>query len=265
MNEIKLSVEELIFCFYSEGLFEQGIELKMHYYPEMTDKELEFMFQMTCHSLLSKEMLELVNNVYRLKKEYSPFIQALNDSIFSMRASKFIAGKTSEKSISLHFTTDGLYFHEGIHEGKVHQITKYETKAAMVEILNHFFELKGKTHSDPLFVMGHEDFEAILKAASENNVLDILGLLTKNDLRNELTEEFARDLIARNGLLDSVMKLKFDDRNAPELLDLAFIIPGAQTTWCVTGSITNSFTLNIASQDIIDKMVNSNSNSMLLA
>lgn len=42
MNQFTISLEELIFCFYSEGFFEQGMSLKQAYFPEVEDEQLDF-------------------------------------------------------------------------------------------------------------------------------------------------------------------------------------------------------------------------------
>ncbi|MEH7571836.1 hypothetical protein V7176_09495, partial [Cytobacillus firmus] len=62
MNTIQLSIEELIFSFYSEGLYEQGISLKETYFPALQDSELKLMLEFAARSLLAKDMAEVFNN-----------------------------------------------------------------------------------------------------------------------------------------------------------------------------------------------------------
>lgn len=54
MDQLSLSIEELIFSFYSEGYFEQGMSLKEAYYPEVEDERLGFYLKLRAALCLQK-------------------------------------------------------------------------------------------------------------------------------------------------------------------------------------------------------------------
>lgn len=62
MNNISLSIEELIYCFYSEGYFEHGNALKQVYFGELDDEKMDLLLQISTRSLLSKDLLVYKNH-----------------------------------------------------------------------------------------------------------------------------------------------------------------------------------------------------------
>jgi hypothetical protein len=262
MNKISLSIEELIFCFYSEGMFEQGLEMKKHFFPEMDDNQLEFMFQVTCRSLLAKDLVEFKNHVYKVKEEFIQYIQVLNNAEFTVRASRHMKLVENETSLSVHYTKDGYYLHQIIHDQQVHQINRIESSDEVIIELKRFFNLgQLSDESDSLVVMPNEDFELLLKGANENEKL-VWEILNKYNCKNELTTEFARDLVDCKGLLDSIMSLKYDEQNLPDLIDLIMVVPGANRTWFISGSIKNQFTIKIANNHTFQSLVTEQSSKI---
>ncbi|WP_110926232.1 hypothetical protein [Bacillus massiliglaciei] len=243
MESVNLSLEELIFCFYSEGLFEQGLGLKQMYFPEMPDEQLEFAFQAACRSLLAKEMVEFREKTYKLKEGYKSYIHAMHNASYTAQAAKLDLETGTEEQLSFHFTEDGTFMHQLLHDGQVHQITKLLTKSETVIPIRKFFgfqELLPES-SPALFVMENEDFEKLLTGVTENELL-IHQVLQQVNADSEASA-FIEDLKARNGMMDSLTKMEYDEQNNPVLMDVTFIIPGAQKNWMVTGSGKNEFTL----------------------
>lgn len=68
MDQLSLSIEELIFSFYSEGYFEQGMSLKEAYYPDVEDERLGFLFEIACRSLLIKVYLNFKTDNIVIKR-----------------------------------------------------------------------------------------------------------------------------------------------------------------------------------------------------
>src|SRR5690606_4921674 len=89
MEQISLSIEELIYCFYSEGYFEQGNALKQVYFGDLDDDKMDLLLQITCRSLLAKNLVDYQNHKFTLSDELAQIISTLN---------------YSEQSIKLHAT-----------------------------------------------------------------------------------------------------------------------------------------------------------------
>ncbi|UZJ78715.1 hypothetical protein [Fictibacillus sp. KU28468] len=87
MNRVSLSIDELIYGFYSEGLFEQAIGLRQTYFEELNDEQFELVLQTSCRSLLSKELLmyDEHNHRFQLTEEISSLIKSLNYSPLSLK------------------------------------------------------------------------------------------------------------------------------------------------------------------------------------
>ncbi|MPQ23633.1 hypothetical protein [Bacillus paralicheniformis] len=248
MDTLKVSIEELIFCFYSEGLFEQGMSLKQAYFPDMTEEQLEFLFEISCRSLLAKDVLEYKAHQYKLKERFKPFIQALNDAEYTVKATKF-SGEM-EESVSYHIASQGLFAHQLIHGQQVHQICSLSSKEDIQKRAAHFLNIKEPQEpKGTVWTLQNEEFEQLLKGASEDKAL-------ADEYLNKYADQpqvasFIQDLVLRQGKMDSVMDIEYDLQNAPEVKKLLFVIPGKANTWFVEGITRNEFTVATAGREKI--------------
>ncbi|MFN2744802.1 MULTISPECIES: hypothetical protein [Bacillus] len=252
MKNLQLSIEELIFCFYSEGLFEQGMSLKQAYFPEMTEEQLELMFEFSCRSLLAKDVLEYKEHQYKLKEPCKPFIQALNDAAFTIKVAKF-AGD-AEASVSYHAAADGFFAHELKHEQQVHQIRSLASKEEVLEQAVQFLNIKEKQgEKGAALTLQNDEFEQLLKGASEERSLADEYL--DKYANHPQAASFMKDLVIRQGKMDSVMYIEYDLHNAPDVKDLMFVIPGTEHTWFAAGSARNEFSVMAAEKEMIRDMI----------
>ncbi|KAA6447350.1 hypothetical protein [Bacillus swezeyi] len=252
MDTLKLSIEELIFCFYSEGLFEQGMSLKQAYFPDMTEEQLEFIFEISCRSLLAKDVLEYKAHQYKLKEPCKPFIQALNDAEYTIKASKF-SGE-AEESVSYHVASQGLFAHQLIHEQQVHHISSLSSKEDILEQTVQFLNIKeAQEAKGTVLTLQNDQFEQLLKGASEDQALADEYLVKYAD--HPQASSFIQDLVLRQGKMDSVMYIEYDLHNAPDVKDLMFVIPGTFHTWFVEGSTRNEFSVTSAEKEKISDII----------
>ncbi|MEC1259066.1 hypothetical protein P9D34_01150 [Bacillus swezeyi] len=252
MDTLKLSIEELIFCFYSEGLFEQGMSLKQAYFPDMTEEQLEFMFEISCRSLLAKDVLEYKAHQYKLKEPCKPFIQALNDADYTIKASKF--SDEAEESVSYHVASQGLFAHQLIHEQQVHHISSLSSKEDILEQTVQFLNIKEEQEAKgTVLTLQNDQFEQLLKGASEERLLADEFLVKYAD--HPHAKAFIQDLVFRQGKMDSVMLVEYGLDNTPDVRDLMFVIPGAEHTWFVTGSARNEFSVMVAEKEKIRNII----------
>ncbi|MFJ9291526.1 hypothetical protein [Bacillus halotolerans] len=253
MNQFTISLEELIFCFYSEGFFEQGMSLKQAYFPEIEDEQLGFLFEAACRSLLAKDAAEYRNHQYRLKDEYCPFIHVLNDADYTVKLSKFDE-QGSERNVSCHVSKFGTYSHELLFDEQVHSIKKMESSDGLLTKTAEFLNIiDTEDNSESILTVTSKEFEALLEGASEtpSYLKEFLG---KHDYQEDITR-FINDLSLRKGKMDTLMRLSYDKDNAPEVDDMAFILPGTRHTWLVTGITQNEFTVMAAHKDVVNQII----------
>ncbi|PCK18908.1 hypothetical protein CEY02_17940 [Bacillus pumilus] len=246
MDQLRLSIEELIFSFYSEGYFEQGMSLKEAYYPEVEDERLGFLFEIACRSLLAKGVLEFRNRQYRYKEEYRHFIQAMNDASHTVKASTF--GEIDEEvSTSFHTTQAGVYAHQTLYDQQVHQIQKLKDDQQAEKQVITFLNIQLSDQRTPVITLQAEEFETLLEQASEAKD-EWLSFLNKAE-DQELVRAFALDVRARKGKMDSLMKVAYDKNNQPDVESMIFVIPGERHSWLVSGIKENEFRIETAHRD----------------
>ncbi|MED1748424.1 MULTISPECIES: hypothetical protein [Bacillus] len=246
MDQLSLSIEELIFSFYSEGYFEQGMSLKEAYYPDVEDERLGFLFEIACRSLLAKDVLEFRNRQYRYKAEYRHFIQAMNDASHTVKASRF--GELDEEvSTSFHTTQAGVYAHHTLYDQQVHQIHKLKDDQQAEEQVKAFLSIHMCDHRIPVINLQAEEFEMLLEQASEGKD-ECFSFLNKTE-NQELVRAFVSDVQARKGKMDSLMKVAYDKNNTPDVESMLFVIPGEKHSWLVSGIKENEFRIETAHRD----------------
>ncbi|MFB6768100.1 hypothetical protein FBF75_09105 [Bacillus sp. S2(2019)] len=246
MDQLSLSIEELIFSFYSEGYFEQGMSLKEAYYPDVEDERLGFLFEIACRSLLAKDVLEFRNRQYRYKEKYRHFIQAMNDASHTVKASRFGA-LDEEVSTSFHTTQAGVYSHHTLYDQQVHQIHKLKDDQQTVEQVTTFLNIHMSEHLTPVINLQAEEFELLLEQASQGND-DWPSFLNKAE-NQELVRAFVSDVRVRKGKMDSLMKVTYDKNNTPDVESMIFVIPGQKHSWLVSGMKENEFRIETAHMD----------------
>ncbi|UYO35578.1 hypothetical protein NF868_16335 [Bacillus zhangzhouensis] len=246
MDQLSLSIEELIFSFYSEGYFEQGMSLKEAYYPDVEDERLGFLFEIACRSLLAKDVLEFRNRQYRYKAEYRHFIQAVNDASYTVKASKF-GDLHEEVSTSFHTTQAGVYAHHTLYDQQVHQIRKLSGDQQAEEEVADFFNIQMNDHPESVISLQAEEFEMLLEQASEAKN-EWPSFLNKAE-NQELVKAFVSDVQKRKGKMDSLMKVVYDKNNMPDVETMIFVIPGENRSWLVSGIKENQFRIETAHRD----------------
>ncbi|NPC94633.1 hypothetical protein HOO54_20985 [Bacillus sp. WMMC1349] len=253
MKTLKLSIEELIFCFYSEGLFEQGMSLKQAYFPEMTEKQLESVFEISCRSLLAKDVLEYKNHQYQLKETFRPFIQVMNHADYTVKAAKFT--DKGEESISYHIAASGVFAHSLCYDQQVHQISCLSSREEVIDLIVQFLTIKERSEKIT-FTLQHDQFEQLLKEASEEQVT-VDDALVKWENKNPHAASLFQDLVSRQGKMDSIMLIEYDRDNTPDVKNILFVIPGSDHTWLAMASARNEFSIMSAENEnlrhIIDR------------
>lgn len=256
MVNIQLSIEELIFSFYSEGLYEQGISMKETYFPSLQDSELKLMLEFAARSMLAKNMVHEVNNQYKLKEEYAPFIHILSFAERTIKASKFDLERDGEESISFHLRNGEIYIHRLLHDHQVHYVSKIPEKQFIISIKEFFQFNKMDNKSEILYTIKNEEFEELLEdmsTSSSPTQLTIQKWIPR--MQASFALEFLEDIANRKGKMDSLLSLKYDSENNPELIDLIFVIPGKSDFWLITRDQSLDLNIQKVSESLIKDLL----------
>lgn len=222
MKTISLSIEELIYSFYSEGLFEQGNSLKQVYFNEISDENMDLLLQISCRTLLAKDLLVYENHKFELMPELKSVIHTLNFSEKSLKASRHKTGG-KEESVSYHFTENGFLKHSLLYDEQVHRFDTVERDDMLIDLLE-FFHLQ-KEGSDANQTISSEELEGMLTYITENNrQFDSL------QVRAELNQ-FYRVLEKTNGQLNTLLLFEFDEKKDPTVKDLVLLTNDADGNW----------------------------------
>ncbi|MBM7606310.1 hypothetical protein JOC75_004358 [Metabacillus crassostreae] len=258
MNTIQLSIEELIFSFYSEGLFEQGISIKEAYFPELQDSELKLMLEFASRSLLAKDMIKEVQNQYKLKDEFTSYIHTLNYTDYTVKASKHQSDLSSEESISFHFRNGEAYLHNTLYDNQVHSISKLSEEEILL-VISSFFQFQTiNKQSEVLFQLRSEEFEELLKDVSTSKSILESVIHKWVSKKGNIILDFLNSLAIRNGKMDSLLNLKYDSDNKPELMDIYFIIPGKTECWLVIRDQNLDLNIQMINELSINKLLFNN-------
>lgn len=259
MNTIKLSIEELIFSFYSEGLYEQGISLKEAFFADINDSELQMMLEISSRSLMAKDMIKEVNGHYKLKDEYSGYIQILSHAECTIQFSKFSSDLSKEEALSIHIHNGKVFAHEVLYDQQIHTITSLSDEEANSLITSRFSQKTLPKDRKIITTLTNENFEQLLEEVSQTTTLSsdhtekwISQIKPDN---TELFSDFINDLFSRNAKLDSILLLTYDNSNNPNVADLCFAIPGKEADWLISKNPENQFNLESASKDFLETFV----------
>lgn len=259
MKTIKLSIEELIFSFYSEGLYEQGISLKEALFSDINDSELQMMLEIASRSLMAKDMIKEVNGHCKLKDEYTGYIQILSHAECTIQFSGFSPDLSKEEAFSIHIDKGKLFAHEVLYDQQIHIITSLSEEEFIALITNKFSQKPLPQNRNKMTALTNEAFEQLLEDISQTTLLT--SDITKKWIsqikpsNSELFTEFITDLFIRKARLDSILILTYDNENNPSVIDLCFVIPGKETDWLISKNPENQFNLESASKDFLERFV----------
>ncbi|MCC3357866.1 hypothetical protein [Bacillus sp. REN16] len=227
MEQISLSIEELIYCFYSEGYFEQGNALKQVYFGELDDDKMDLLLQITCRSLLAKKLVHYENHKFTLSDELADIVSTLNYSEQSIKASRHANGGKGEEQISYHFGKTGIIQHELIFDEMVHVFTFVSMKDVS-ESISEYYRVGNASGSrqDPLHLTQAE-FEELLLALNDNK-----SKFEQPPLKEE-KKPFNAILEETNGLLNTLLFLKFNENKEPYATNIVMFTNRAKDNWII--------------------------------
>lgn len=250
MNHFSLSIEELIYCFYSEGFFEQGNALKQVYFGDLDDEKMELVLQVSTRSLLAKNLLHYKKHKFALMDELAAVISALNHSEQSIKLSRH-GEDGSEETVSYHVSEGQLYEHTLKFDEQVH-VFKMVTLEHVASSISEFYNVVEETAAEEtVFSISQEEFETMLDALSDNQKLFELPNLQGGK------QGFYQTLKETSGKLNTMLFLEYSRNNQPEAKNMILFTNASQENW-VMEKVNDDFTVTRGYQELIKKLVQEN-------
>lgn len=226
MKEVALSIDELIYCFYSEGYYEQGNSLRQIFFDDLNEEELQLILQSATRSLLARDLIHYINGKFHLIEEMKKIVLSLNSAEKTIRAAKHDADN-DEIAMSFHLTDDGFVKQSSIHDDLVHTFQILSEKD-MLEQLSDFFNISenenGSSQNDS-FSISEEGFEELLVSLEEK---------TKSVEQFEsIQQPFVRHLIEHDLEFNTLMFFRYNNNNEPIAEAITLITNSEENNWLV--------------------------------
>lgn len=246
MKSITLSADELIFCFYSEGYFEQANGLRSIYFEELSEEDMQLVLQSATRSLLSKELIEYENSKFHLNNEMKDVILYLNSAKKTIRTSRHNPDN-SEYAISFHLTDNGVLKQYSKHDELVHvfeKLTLEETLQQITEFLYIKEEGLGETIS-----MSEEAFEELLTILEQPN--------SKVDAFDPAQQPFVQHLLENNLEFNTLLFISYNPKNEPTVESIVLVSNSHEKNWLVEKK-ENEMTIQLSNTLLLRNLINEN-------
>lgn len=248
MNKISLSIEELIYCFYNEGYFEQGNALKQVYFGDLDDEKMDLLLQITTRSLLSKSLLVYKNHKFTLVDEIAEIVSMLNYSEQSIKASRHATDR-GEESVSFHFNGKTVLQHSLLYDEQVHVFEKVSVDAA-AELISGFYRVSSHG-SGSGFELKQAEFEQLLDSMEDNQKLFELPVLHGEK------QEFYETLTTTYGLLNTLLFMEFTEQKEPVAKNVVLFTNDSKNNWIIEKN-EDVFNINQCDSKKVIQLINEN-------
>ncbi|CEG25444.1 hypothetical protein [Bacillus sp. B-jedd] len=227
MDKIFLSIDELIYCFYSEGLFEQGSALKQVYFGDLDDEKMDLLLQITCRSLLAKKLVNYKNHKFTLSDHLASVIATLNYSEQTIKASRHADNGNGEEQISFHFGEKGIIQHVLMFDEMVHEFSFVTIQQVYKKIGEYYRVGKISKENEDAFKLTQMEFEQLLLALTDNrSKFERPPLEGAKKRFNEVLEE-------TNGLLNTLLFLEFNENKEPYATNVIMFTNSKSNNWMI--------------------------------
>lgn len=252
MIKISLSIEELIYCFYSEGYFEQGSALKQVYFGELEDEKMDLLLQITCRSLLAKKLVNYENHKFTLSDELTNIISTLNYSEQTIKASRHAEYGNKEEQMSFHFGEKGIIQHVLMFDEMVHEfsiVTLEDVSNALCKYYRIGKSMENNNYN--AFKLTQKEFEQMLLSLTDNRSKFDLPLF------KGAKKQFKDILDETNGLLNTLLFLEFNEHKEPFATNVIMFTNSKNNNWIIEkrGSL---FELQPANARCVDLLLKGN-------
>ncbi|OCA83144.1 hypothetical protein A8F94_18640 [Bacillus sp. FJAT-27225] len=251
MEPISLSIEELIYCFYSEGYFEQGNALKQVYFGDLEDEKMDLLLQITCRSLLAKKLVSYENHKFTLSEDLVSVISTLNYSEQTIKASRHADGGKGEEQLSFHIGEKGIIKHALMFDEMVHEFS-FVTLEDVSEAISEYYRIENSSENNhDAFQLTQNEFEQLLLALTDNRSKFEMPLLKGEK------KQFNDVLEKTNGLLNTLLFLKFNENKEPYATNIVMFTNSNHNNWMIEKK-DDIFQVQLGSARSVDLLIQGN-------
>lgn len=248
MEKFSLSVEEVIFCFYSEGYFEQGNAIRQVYFGDLSDEKLELMLETANRSLLSKDLLIYKNRKFTLVEDLKEIIIFINSAEQTVRASKH-GDQNEEEAISYHIGESLVIKQFTKYDDQVHVFEKIIDHDVIDNLVDFFHVSKEDSLSSSVLTLTQEEFESLLEIFDSNE--------KQFDLPHFEGEmhQFFNVLWESKGKLNTLMFIEFGKKNEP-IVDTVILFTDNKENNYEIEKIGDTFNIKLSTQNSMKELLN---------
>ncbi|WP_335422560.1 hypothetical protein [Bacillus sp. JJ1566] len=248
MKKFSLSVEEVIFCFYSEGYFEQGNALRQVYFGDLGDEKVELMLETANRSLLSKDLLIYKNRKFTMVDDLKEIVIFINSAEQTVRSSKH-GDQNAEEATSYHIGDSFVVKQYTKYDDQVHVFEKITDK----DVVDDLVEFFGVSEEDPLsnsaLKLTQEEFEGLLEIFDSNDKQFDLP-----HFEGEM-DQFFKVLWEANGKLNTLMFIEFSEKNEPIVDNVILFTDNKEKNYEIE-KIGDNFNIKLSSRTSMKELMN---------
>lgn len=248
MQKFSLSIEEVIFSFYSEGYFEQGNALRQVYFGEVSDEKLELMLETANRSLLSKDLLIYKNRKFTLVDDLKEIVIFINSAEQTVRASKH-GDQNDEDAASYHIGDSMVIKQYTKYDDQVHVFEKITHQNVIDDLVEFFHVEKEKPLSNSVLNLTQEEFEGLLEIFNSNDKQFDLP-----QFEGEM-DQFFKVLWQSKGKLNTLMFIEFSEKNEP-IVDTVILFTDNKEKNYEIEKVGDNFNIKLSSRTSMNELLN---------
>jgi hypothetical protein len=238
MNKLNLSVDELIYCLYSEGFFEQGMALKTSLLEELSDEQFEIVLQVSCRTLLAKGYINFDEGKFTVTDDVRKFIKFVSFAEVTYQGAKAL----TQEFLTIHQKQGEYLIHTVLYDGQVHNLELVKHEEA-INRLKQFFAVSD--HESNSFTVEEEKFAHILKSFDELEMKFTLPNLTESE------KQLYNKLEKTEGFLNTLLVITYTEKNEPIAQDVVLF------------TATEANNLAIVKEENGDYVIHNNTNKVV--
>lgn len=242
MNKLNLAVDELIYCLYSEGYFEQGMALKTAMLEDLTDEQFEVALQVSCRSLLAKGYINFNEGKFTVTDDVQKFIKFVSYAEVTYQGAKAI----TQEVLTVHHKDDEYLIHTVLYDGQVHTLELVEREEAINQLKDFFVVSSNEMES---FTVEESKFEHILKSFDDLDLKFTLPNLTESETL------LYQKLEKTEGFLNTLLVIHYTEKNEPVAQDVLLFTANEENNYAIYKGDDGAYIVHNDPNKIVKELV----------
>ena len=242
MDKIVLSIDEMIYCLYTAGYFEQGNALREVVFPDLKDEQFQQLLQTSCRSLLAKQYIQFQNQKFEMLPETETLIAFMSTADATYQGSK----TTTQEVVTVHKKGEEYVLHTTAYDNQIHTIEKISLETAQA-FLKQFFALNEQTKEE--YEISDQLFEQMLES------MDNVELKFELPVYDDAQKRLYNLLDATKGIMNSLLHITYDNSNEPIVNNVLLFTSVAEKNYGIMKENEASYTVYEHAQNLLLKVV----------